>query len=229
MIVSHKNKFIFVKTEKTASSSMEIALSHYCGPQDIITPTRDDLAEQRAIAGQNYRIEHPLKPKRPLWRVLLRRPERLYHPSVGFYEHMPAWRAKAYLGDDIWNSYFKFVFVRNPWDAQLSYYFYKTRNLASRPPFDTFLRDKKRARMQSRNLYTINGEIAVDFVGRYESLHEDFAQAVSRIGLQGDVTLPLANVSDKPKDRYREYYSDWSKALVADWYGREIADFGYAF
>jgi len=33
--------------------------------------------------------------------------ERYHHPSVGYYEHMPAWRVKTYLGDEIWNSYFK--------------------------------------------------------------------------------------------------------------------------
>ena len=37
MIVSHKNRFIFLKTRKTAGSSIEIALSKHCGPEDIIT------------------------------------------------------------------------------------------------------------------------------------------------------------------------------------------------
>ena len=38
MILSHKNKFIFIKSFKTASTSLEIALSKYCGEKDIITP-----------------------------------------------------------------------------------------------------------------------------------------------------------------------------------------------
>jgi len=36
MIVSHKYKYIFLKTNKTAGTSVEIALSSYCGDEDII-------------------------------------------------------------------------------------------------------------------------------------------------------------------------------------------------
>jgi hypothetical protein len=48
-----------------------------------------------------------------LWR-LLRRPERHYHRTVGYYEHLPAWWVKSYVGDDTWRRYYRFAFVRNP-------------------------------------------------------------------------------------------------------------------
>ncbi len=229
MIVSHTHKFIFMKTVKTASSSMEIALSQVCGAEDIITPTRGDLADQRAIAGQNYRIEHPDKPNRPLWRRVLGRPERLYHPSVGFYEHMPAFRARQYLGEAVWKSYYKFAFVRNPWDAQVSIYFYKTRDLAQRPSFQSFLTQTKQARYSSWDIYTIDNKVAVDFVGRYENVNGDFKAALKTIGLPSGLDLPIANASDKPKDRYREFYDSRSTALVAGWYASEIKAHGYIF
>lgn len=218
-----------MKTVKTASSSMEIALTELCGADDIITPTREDLAELRSIAGQNYRIEHPLKPKRPLWRRVLGRPERLYHPSVGYFEHMPAWRARAYLGEEIWRTYFKFAFVRNPWDAQVSLYFYKTRNDTSRPDFAAFLTNRKRARYSSWDIYTIDDKVAVDFIGRYETLAEDFETALKHIGVPRAVGLPFANASDKPKDRYRDFYDERTRDIVGQWYAREIAEHGYAF
>ena len=41
MILSHKHKFIFLKTKKTASTSLEIALSKICGKDDIVTPVSE--------------------------------------------------------------------------------------------------------------------------------------------------------------------------------------------
>ena len=97
MIVSHQHKFIFMKTMKTASSSMEIALSEILAPDDILTPARADLDEMRSggPGGQNYRLDHPDVPRIPVWRRILGRPERYYHTTVGYYEHMPAWRSKC--------------------------------------------------------------------------------------------------------------------------------------
>ena len=37
MIISHRHRFIFVRTEKTAGSSVEQALAELCGPEDVIT------------------------------------------------------------------------------------------------------------------------------------------------------------------------------------------------
>ena len=51
MIVSHKHKFIFIKTKKTASSSTECALSAVCGPDDILTDLKH--TEQHRLVDLN--------------------------------------------------------------------------------------------------------------------------------------------------------------------------------
>jgi hypothetical protein len=232
MIVSHACKFIFLKTEKTAGTAIEAALSELCGPLDIITPFREESEGERKGRGpQNYRIEHPLKPRRPLWRKLLMRPERYYHPSVGYYEHMPAWRVRAYVGEEIWRDYFKFAFVRNPWDRQISQYLYKTKSKARRPSLERFMARKKRAYVTSYEIYTIEGEVVVDYMGRYESLEEDLRTALKRAGVESHLEVPRTNVtSDRDRESgYRSYYGPRTRALVADWYAREIALLGYRF
>ena len=228
MILSHAHKFIYIKTYKTGSTSIEAALSAVCGPDDVITEASEQLRGHRQQPAQNYRIAHPAKPARPILKRLLMRPEKHYHPSVGFYEHMPAWRVKAYVEPEIWRSYYKFTFERNPWDRQVSWYHYKTKSKSPRPSFSTFNRDRKRAYVENYDLYTIDGAVAVDFIGQYERLEEGFETVLERIGLKGRISLPKTNVS-KDRGAYREYYEDDSRALVGDWYDREIALFGYEF
>lgn len=231
MILSHEHKFIYIKTYKTGSTSVEAALSAVCGPNDVITEASEQLRGVRQKPAQNYRIEHPAKPERPLWKRVLGRPERHYHPSVGYYEHMPAWRVRTYAGEDVWKRYFKFSFERNPWDRQVSWYHYKTKSKsgAAKPSFDAFNGDRRRAWVENWDLYTAEGAIILDFVGRYESLDADFARVLSAIGLAGEVQLPRANVSKDRALGFREYYSETSRRLIGDWYAPEIRHFGYEF
>ena len=49
MIVSHENKFIFIKTRKTAGTSIEIGLSKYCGRRDVISPIGKDEAIRESL------------------------------------------------------------------------------------------------------------------------------------------------------------------------------------
>ena len=230
MILSHKHKFIYIKTHKTASTSIEVALCDLCGPEDIITPASRHLMKHRKDArAQNYRLDHPAVPKRPLLKRLLRRPERHYHTSVGFYEHMPGWRIKAYIGNEIWSSYYKFTFERNPWDRQVSWYYYKTKSKDPRPPFDAFNLNKRRAWVENYDLYTIDNEICVDFVGRYENIAEDMDKVLETLGLKGKVQLPKTNVSQDKLADYQTYYTDQSREIIGDWYAREINVFNYSF
>lgn len=229
MILSHAHRFIYVKTYKTASTSIESALAAVCGPEDVITPASDQLMQTReGERAQNWRLDHPLVPPRPLWRRLLGRPERRYHQSVGFYEHMPASRIRDYVGEQVWRDYYKFSFERNPWDRQVSWYYYKTKSKEQRPSFDKFLADRRRAYVENYDLYSLDGRVALDFVGQYETLVEDFGTAVAAIGLPA-VTLPRTNVSPDQGRDYRRFYRDETRDRMADWYAREIEAFGYAF
>ena len=230
MIVSHLHRFIYIKTKKTASSSIEAALSTLCGPDDVITPASEEIVREfeGERKAQNFRLRHPLVPKRPLLKRLLLRPERYYHPSIGYYEHMPAWRVKAYLGEAVWASYFKFTFDRNPWDRQVSWYRFKTRKLDPKPSFAEFMANARRAYVDNYELYTVDGAVAVDFVGAYERLDADFASVLDRVGLAGRTALPRLNRTSKEAG-YRSYYDDRLRDLVAEWYAPEIAAFGYAF
>lgn len=137
---------------------------------------------------------------------------------------------------EAWENYFKFCFVRNPYERAVSDYLYLSRKMPNPPGFSDYLCELERTgrdlhgRSKHDNwpMYTIDDEVAVDFVGRYENLEDDFSQAMERVGLPG-VTL---SASEKRRDYlrpWRDYYRPGDRERVESLYGREIAYFGYEF
>ena len=66
----------------------------------------------------------------------------------------------------------------------------------------------------------------VDFVGRFESLHEDFKKICGLAGIE-NVSLPKVNSSSRSS--YRDYYDDRSIQIVRELYQQDINLFGYKF
>ena len=108
MILSHKYKYIFIKSFKTASTSLEIALSKFCGKEDIITPIKNEDEIIRKNKGYNG-------------------PQN-YNDKLAFYEHMPASEIKSKINLDIWNKYFKFTVVRNPFNQIVSAFYWHNKS-----------------------------------------------------------------------------------------------------
>jgi hypothetical protein len=142
MIVSHSRKFIFIKTRKVAGTSLEMVLTRYCGPDDIVTEL-DDEDERNRLAwigsgARNFAVPFPeLSLKNKLRRVLgvHRKAENdSVHRLSRFKEHDGAARVRALLGAKTFDGYFKFTIVRDPFDrAVSSYAFEKVRQRRCSP------------------------------------------------------------------------------------------------
>ena len=74
MIISHEHKFIFLKTRKTAGTSVELALRQLCGPDDIIAPIgnaeerRQQSLHYQGRPPQNWRVHGWWQSPRPLFK-----------------------------------------------------------------------------------------------------------------------------------------------------------------
>jgi hypothetical protein len=230
VIVSHEHKFIFLKTRKTAGTSIELALRQLCGENDIIAPLLEDCdgAVSTGRGPQNWRVHGWWQSSRPLFR---RSWSSVKPQDYGFYNHMPAEHARALLNDDkVWRNYFKFAFDRNPWDRQVSSYHFRYRRWNRPPAFSSYMRGRSRPFVKNYQIYSLNGDVCVDFVGRYEDLDGDFKRALAQIGLSFDKELPRAKAGFRPtRLHYREYYDDETRGLVGGWYKPEIALLQYEF
>jgi hypothetical protein len=82
--------------------------------------------------------------------------------------------------------------------------------------------------LQSDYLIDLHGDLVVDFIGRYERLEEDFAEACRRIGIAQPELAHRRRAADRRQD-YRSYYSDGTAELVARHFARDIERLGYSF
>lgn len=235
MIISHKYKFIFLKTSKTAGTSIEIALSKHCGPDDIITPISSDDEETRQSLGyrgpQNYRV--------PAWKYWiadimegLNGRQRRARKNRGFYNHISAAETRFLIGQETWDSYFKFTVTRNPFDRIVSKYYYAQRK--SKPPesFEEFLKSDapRELRKATWERFTIKGRVAVDKVCKYETLTKDLEEVRQRVGIPEPLELPHAKSSyRKAKGSYREMFANGPPEWVYDVFKEEMETFGYRF
>ena len=226
MIISHKYKFIFLKTTKTAGTSVEIALSKFCGVDDIITAISPEDEKTRSDLGYPGPQNHFKYGPRD-WINILRRKKR----RKLFYNHITAEKVTERIKPDIWDSYYKFCFERNPWDRAIStyYWLYKTE---PRPTITEFIKSDALLSLKRRgfDLYTLGGEIAVDKVCRFEAISDELEEIRKRLGIPEKLELPHAKSKfRKDKRSYRDILGEEEKDIIAELFHDEIDLLGYEF
>jgi hypothetical protein len=228
MIVSHKHRFIFLRSRKTGGTSLELALSAQCGETDIITtlnPMHD--AERAAIGGLQ-----PRNTDVPIWRHRLR-DWNLIRQGKGrraFWGHVEAPEMRAWLPRSVWQRYHKFAVERNPWDKAISLYWWSFRDDPDRPTMLEFFETAPQRVLSNLLFYSIDGVVVVDQVIRYESLAEEVTKLAALLGLESPLELPKAKSAIR-KDRrhYRDILGPAEREVIARRCAREIELLGYEF
>ena len=152
--------------------------------------------------------------------------------------------AREMLAQKYFDALFKFAFVRNPWDLQVSSFHHIQRErpqlMAGHEGFASFLRwklDPERPyqyhldtsiQAQLDHLVDLDGSMLVDFVGRYERLTDDYARVGALTGIRLP-SLPHRRRAPEREADYRRYYDNDTAELVAHHFRRDIEAFGYRF
>jgi hypothetical protein len=212
-MISHKHQCIFIEVPKTGSSSI------------------------RSIIG---------KPSRPHLNICQVRGEMRRHwtKSTGLLNHLgdcayqclPRKKRKQW-GEQMFNDYFKFGFVRNPWDRVVSlYHRSEGLQLKGKMSFDEFVEWIKYSSSTCNHpvphtnqldwLVDPHGNILVDFIGRFVSLADDWKQVAKKL----KVTTELPHKNKNPnKNHYSEYYNTKTRDIIARKFCIDIEHFEYTF
>jgi hypothetical protein len=213
MIISHEHKFIFIKTNKTAGTSIEIALSSICGPRDIITPISPE--DERLRLSLGYRGPQNCRGMN----------------GVKFVNHLSAEKVRLGIDKKTWDQYYKFCFERNPWDRLISMYYWRNKS-EPRISISEFLASETPLLLikKGRDLYTIKGEVVVDKICLFENIAEELEQVFSCLGITRRIELPRTKSKfRKDKRHYRDILSTEEQKKIADIFHVEIERFGYVF
>ena len=185
----------------------------------------------------------PYTSRIPFLPVLRNKLKIIYSFPEPYKGHIKAPELICEIGQDKFNSYYSFAFVRNPWDWQVSLYSFMLRDkthfqhelVKSFNSFEEYIvwrcskkkewSSTKRVTCQKDFIYSENGQKLVNFIGKYENLEHDFKKICSAIGVSAN--LPKLNVSNKKP--YQEYYNNKSIQLIRDAFRPDIELFGYDF
>ena len=225
MIVSHQHRFIFIKSTKTAGTSVEMALSRFCGPKDVITAI-EEVDEEVRLAQGGMGPQNDILPMRCYqardWRCFLKG----QRPRIR--SHTPAVLARKILGEEVWNSYFKFSIERNPYDKAISRYFWGIKRMEPKPTLAEFMQQVPARKLSNWPIYGKGDQLAVDFMIRFENLSQDLETVMLRLGLPEPLVLPVSKGGyRKDKRDYHELLDEKSRAQVERICARELKEFGY--
>ena len=213
-MISHKYKCIFVEVPKTGSTSIRAILGKAHIPHL-------NLVEIKTLMENS-------------WTQFGGRTNRMRGAA---YQLLPRER-KIDIGRRQFENYFKFGFVRNPWDRVVSLYERtEPMQMKDKMSFEQFVDwiqfSSATCIHSSPHRYQLDwfldgsGHMLADFIGRFERLNEDWAVVADKLGIT-EKMLPHAR--ENPRARhYTEYYNPRTRDLIAQKFRVDIEHFGYQF
>lgn len=228
MLVSHRHKFIYTKTIKTGGTSVESYFERFCMPPEqwSLSHERNQSISEVGIVG--YR-------------------GRQVPQGCLYWNHMPAALIKQRVGPSVWESYFKFCVIRNPYDKVISAFYFFQHLQQGFVRFGDL--EHERARLESwllrcvqqpryafslpidRDKYMINGRFCLDDIIRYENLTTDMARICQRLDLPWEPSLlPKFKAGIRPPSaKVNDLYTPTAKKIIQAIFAFELKFFGYTF
>lgn len=207
MIISHQHRFVFAAIPKTGTHSVRQALREHL--------SADDLEQVGLFVNKRFPFQELAAIK---------------------HGHISLAQVRPFLGEEAFSAYFKFAFVRNPFDRFVSYCAFMTRAngaFLAKPQevmrhilFEARPMDHVLFKPQHTFVTDESGALLADSVGRVEDMQASYDALCERIGIPG---AALGQVNSSRRGSYRDYYDAPLVEGVAQLYQRDLELFGYEF
>jgi hypothetical protein len=190
-------KAIFIHVHKTGGTYLSYMLHKYYGFKNyyIRRPDHDQFCFNKKKSTKYINYENRV------------------HGVLMYYKTSPYINKKMNMTPQKWDSYYKFCFIRNPYDKIISAWNHVNRyNI----PFENYLNLKDTCNdveymhlfmPQIRNIINERGLININFIGKFENLEEDFQTVLKNIGFKNIVHEVAKKMNARPHEHYTKYYN----------------------
>lgn len=213
-MISHKHKCIFIHIPKSAGSSV----FRFFNPDlkvDWRTP--------------NYDVLYGWCPKRKI---------HLQHATTD------QLLDTELISEEIWDTYYKFTIVRNPWDRAYSDYLWIKSDRKVKGSFNDFIQKKGQFKdiltdnnnmfyrgdhlINQTDFFYINGKLKVDNILRFENFTDDINFLIKKLNIEEEFNIH----EKKSKKRYKHYsffYNNSKRKIIEEKYQKDIEILDYTF
>lgn len=216
VMVSHGKRFVFLKTRKTAGTSLEMLMEPFCAPPGHVVqePTPERITPHGVVGSRMQG-----RANRGQW-----------------HNHMPAALVRDALGAETFDAYRKITSVRDPFDRMVSWFHFKKRDAQRKPRTREEIRAAFRRKVLTGNwpndweVVSLNDRFLPDHVIRFERLHDDVAALIAALDL-GIRTDALPHTKPTGSQRMglsvADHYDDDTLGLVRTRFAWVFDRFGY--
>ena len=216
--INHDLKAVFIHIHKTGGSYIASVLKRYYGFETYYLKRPDHetfcLSRQKNPHQKNY--------------------ENRVHGVYMYYKTSPHLNAKMGMTPQKWATYYKFTFIRNPYDRMISGWNHMNKDRGSRNilkiPFDQYVTMKRVVSdmeyihtfmNQAQHIMNERRELVVNFIGHFDRLEEDFDKVLTHLGIYYRIHNPYQRINSHAHLHYSAYFQhqvtlDVVNSLIAD-------------
>ncbi len=193
--INHDKKAIFIHINKTGGSYIAGTLEKYYGFETFYLKRPDH---------DSFCFNKRPNPKQKYY-------ENRVHGVFNYYRTSQAINKKMGMTPEKWDEYFKFCFIRNPYDRIISGW----NHLGKKIPFKQYVHMRNMVNdmeyihvfmPQIRHMINYKNEIQMNFIGHFENLENDFLFILFHLGYTLPIHDPVVRVNVKKHKKYTEYY-----------------------